>query len=147
MAELKVELPAPVSGRLPVLDELKGLALTLVVLYHAGGALVWNNYLHGDLGVDMFVILSGLGLSLGARAEGAATFFTRRLSRLIRDYNYYVHARWLHEANPRALSLILGMAAGLVLTLLASIELRRLQSRLEPLWRGAPQTRPAARDV
>lgn len=33
MAELKIELPAPVSGRLPVLDELKGLAIILVILF------------------------------------------------------------------------------------------------------------------
>jgi len=42
MAELKIELSAPVSGHLPVLDELKGLAIGLIVLYHAGGVLVWK---------------------------------------------------------------------------------------------------------
>ena len=86
MAELKIELPAPVSGRLPVLDELKGLAIILVILYHAGGVLVWNNYLHGDIGVDMFVILSGLGLALGSRYTGARDFLVRRLGRIAPTY-------------------------------------------------------------
>ena len=58
---LKLELPAPVTGRLAVLDELKGLAIILVILYHAGGVLVWSNDFHGDVGVDIFVILSGIG--------------------------------------------------------------------------------------
>jgi len=86
MAELKIELPAPVSGRLPVLDELKGLAIILVILYHAGGVLVWNNYLHGDIGVDMFVILSGLGLALGSHYKDARTFLARRYLRLMPAY-------------------------------------------------------------
>lgn len=86
MAELKIELPAPVSGHLPVLDELKGVAITLIVLYHAGGVLVWNNYLHGDLGVDIFVILSGLGLALSTHYRGAREFMTRRLWRIMPTY-------------------------------------------------------------
>jgi peptidoglycan/LPS O-acetylase OafA/YrhL len=86
MAEIKIELPAPVSGRLPVLDELKGLAIILVILYHAGGVLVWNNYLHGDIGVDMFVILSGLGLALGSHYRSAREFMTRRLLRILPPY-------------------------------------------------------------
>jgi peptidoglycan/LPS O-acetylase OafA/YrhL len=86
MTELKIELPAPVSGRLPVLDELKGLAIILIIIYHAGGVLVWNNYLHGDIGVDMFVILSGLGLALGSRYSGARGFLTRRLGRILPTY-------------------------------------------------------------
>lgn len=86
MADLRIELPGPVSGRLPVLDELKGVAILLVVLYHAGGVLVWNNYLHGDLGVDMFVILSGIGLALSASYRGAGPFLARRLWRIMPTY-------------------------------------------------------------
>jgi peptidoglycan/LPS O-acetylase OafA/YrhL len=86
MADLRIELPAPVSGRIPVLDELKGVAILLVVLYHAGGVLVWNNYLHGDLGVDMFVILSGLGLAMSAHYGGARQFLTRRIWRIMPTY-------------------------------------------------------------
>ena len=69
-----------------MLDELKGVAILLVVLYHAGGVLVWNNYLHGDLGVDIFVILSGLGLAMSSRYGGAREFLTRRLWRIMPAY-------------------------------------------------------------
>jgi len=73
-------------GRLPVLDELKGLAIILVVLYHAGGVLVWGNKLHGDVGVDIFVILSGVGLMLGSAAQDAGQFFLRRFKRIFPTY-------------------------------------------------------------
>lgn len=94
MTELKIELPARTSGRIPVLDELKGLAILLVVLYHAGGVLRWSNFLHGDLGVDIFVILSGIGLSLGAREETPATFLRRRFLRLMPAYWLVLTAYW-----------------------------------------------------
>jgi len=82
-----LSLDRPVAGRLPVLDELKGLAIVLVLLYHAGGALLWRNLLHGDLGVDIFVILSGVGLVLGSGADApAGTFLKRRLRRILPTY-------------------------------------------------------------
>jgi peptidoglycan/LPS O-acetylase OafA/YrhL len=86
MSTLKLEIAAPVTGRLPVVDELKGVAIALVVLYHAGGVLVWNNYLHGDLGVDIFVILSGVGLALSSRHESTPAFLRRRLLRIFPAY-------------------------------------------------------------
>ncbi len=82
----KVVLPAGVSGRQPVLDELKGLAIALMVLYHAGGVLGWENRLHGDIGVDMFVVLSGVGLALGSGVVSAKNFLTRRLLRIMPGY-------------------------------------------------------------
>lgn len=86
MSTLKLELPHPVSGRLEVFDELKGLAILLVVAYHFGGAIGWSNGLHGDLGVDIFVILSGAGLAFGSRYESARTFLVRRLTRIMPTY-------------------------------------------------------------
>jgi len=86
MPEIKIEIPNKVSGRLLVLDELKGLAILLVVLYHAGGVLVWQNFLHGDLGVDIFVILSGIGLALSQREELPVAFLRRRLVRIMPAY-------------------------------------------------------------
>lgn len=83
---LTLQAPVPAGGRLPVLDELKGIAIILVVLYHAGGVLTWNNHLHGDLGVDIFVILSGIGLTLGSGWPGTGTFFRRRLVRIMPAY-------------------------------------------------------------
>ncbi len=48
--------------------------------------LVWNNYLHGDIGVDMFVILSGLGLALGSRYTSAREFLVRRPGWILPTY-------------------------------------------------------------
>jgi len=86
MAELRISLPTPVSGRLPVLDELKGVAILLVILYHGGGVLGWRNTLHFDLGVDIFVVLSGIGLALSSRYRGPGEFMARRLSRIMPAY-------------------------------------------------------------
>lgn len=86
LPSLKIELPAPLSGRLPVLDELKGLAIALIVLYHAGGVLIWANRLHGDVGVDMFVVLSGMGLALGSKFTTPREFLTKRLLRIFPAY-------------------------------------------------------------
>jgi peptidoglycan/LPS O-acetylase OafA/YrhL len=99
-APLRLELPAPARGRIRVLDELKGLAIVLIILYHAGGVVAWNNSLHGDLGVDMFVILSGLGLALSSSAGGAGSFLLRRFARIFPAYwivltLFLVGGRWV----------------------------------------------------
>lgn len=87
MTALNVEVPVLPRRRLHEVDELKGLAIILVVLYHAGGVLIWNNYLHGDVGVDLFVILSGFGLTFTDRAETSfAAFMRRRLVRIMPAY-------------------------------------------------------------
>lgn len=74
------------SGRLLVLDELKGVAILLVVLYHAGGVLAWNNRIHGELGVDIFVLLSGVGLALSSSSLSVGAFLRRRLLRIFPAY-------------------------------------------------------------
>ncbi|MBI5426128.1 MAG: acyltransferase [Opitutae bacterium] len=86
--QLTLTVPGgPRAGRIAAFDELKGLAILLVVLYHAGGVLVWQNFLHGDLGVDIFVILSGAGLALGSHGdEPAGKFLARRLRRIAPAY-------------------------------------------------------------
>jgi len=94
MSEIKIELPTKVGGRLAVLDELKGLAILLVILYHAGGVLVWQNFLHGDLGVDIFVILSGVGLALSQKSEPPISFMRRRLVRIMPAYWIVLTAFW-----------------------------------------------------
>jgi peptidoglycan/LPS O-acetylase OafA/YrhL len=87
MASLRLELPAPVSGRIGTLDELRGVAILLVILYHAGGVLGLRNTAHGDVGVDMFVILSGVGLTLGSTSSGGAgRFLMRRFWRIYPAY-------------------------------------------------------------
>jgi peptidoglycan/LPS O-acetylase OafA/YrhL len=83
---LHLALPTPLTGRLPALDELKGLAIVMIILYHAGGVLAWRNLVHGDLGVDIFVILSGIGLTLSTRVESTASFLRRRFWRIYPTY-------------------------------------------------------------
>lgn len=106
---MRIALPERIDltgGRIPAFDELKGIAILLVVLYHAGGVLVWRNFLHGDLGVDIFVILSGTGLALSSHGdESAGKFLFRRLRRIAPAYwlalgayavaNYFVLERSL----------------------------------------------------
>lgn len=94
MPSLTLLAPVPSGRRLPEIDELKGLAILLVVLYHAGGTLVWQNLLHGDLGVDIFVILSGVGLALGRPCASAGEFFRRRLGRILPAYWVALTAYW-----------------------------------------------------
>jgi peptidoglycan/LPS O-acetylase OafA/YrhL len=65
-----------------------------VILYHAGGVLVWQNFLHGDLGVDIFIILSGTGLVLGSREESTASFMHRRLIRIMPAYWIVLTLYW-----------------------------------------------------
>lgn len=163
--QLNLSLPGgPRTGRIAAFDELKGLAILLVVLYHAGGVLVWRNFLHGDLGVDIFVILSGAGLALsGHRDEPAGEFLFRRLRRIAPAYwlvlgayaiaNYFVLER---PTSPLDLGLhVLGLhgwfgdAVGLsvnesfwFITLIVSLYLlylwlRRLRSSESLLLAGA----------
>jgi peptidoglycan/LPS O-acetylase OafA/YrhL len=86
MPALELKVPKIAGGRIDAIDELKGAAILLILLYHAGGTLVWQNFLHGDVGVDLFVILSGVGLALSSRAEAAGAFLRRRLLRIFPAY-------------------------------------------------------------
>jgi peptidoglycan/LPS O-acetylase OafA/YrhL len=87
MASIRLELPAPVAGRVGALDELKGVAILLVILNHVGGVLGLSPAPHGELGVDMFVILSGIGLALGPSGrESAGRFLVRRFLRIYPAY-------------------------------------------------------------
>jgi peptidoglycan/LPS O-acetylase OafA/YrhL len=86
VSPLRLSLPAPASGRIAALDELKGVAILLVVLYHAGGVLGLSDRLHLEVGVDIFVILSGIGLSLSSSEEGAGRFLLRRFLRIYPTY-------------------------------------------------------------
>lgn len=86
MTPLRLSLPTPAGGRVAALDELKGVAIILVILYHAGGVLGWNNEFHGELGVDIFVILSGMGLALSASCPGVGRYLSRRFWRIYPAY-------------------------------------------------------------
>ncbi|HEY5227223.1 MAG TPA: acyltransferase, partial [Opitutaceae bacterium] len=82
-----LELASPVKGRVLALDELKGLAILMIaVLYHAAGVLSMNDVVHGEVGVDMFVILSGIGLALGSQDGSTGRYLVRRLMRIYPAY-------------------------------------------------------------
>lgn len=71
------------AGRI---DEIKGVAITLVILYHASGVLGLKNYSHGEVGVDIFLFISGLGLAWNYRDESAWAFLCRRLLTVLPRY-------------------------------------------------------------
>lgn len=83
--ELKLQLPAA-TARLDFLDEIKGWAIFLLLLYHGGGVLVWENHLHGDLGTDLFFLVSGLALAFGSADQAPGEFVRRRLWRILPGY-------------------------------------------------------------
>jgi len=86
MASLEIKAPTIPGGRIGAIDELKGAAILLILVYHAGGVLVWQNFVHGDVGVDLFVILSGFGLALSSRTEAARSFLQRRFLSIYPTY-------------------------------------------------------------
>lgn len=78
-----------------MLDELRGLAILLILTYHIGGVTGFPNLWHGDLGVDIFVLLSGAALSFSHRpGEGAWIFLWRRLGRLLPAYWIVLTLYW-----------------------------------------------------
>lgn len=79
--------PSTGPGRVAVFDELRGLAILQVVTYHLCGVTGYPNRSHGELGVDIFVMLSGAALTLSHRPEeGAGRFLWRRLVRILPAY-------------------------------------------------------------
>lgn len=67
------------GGRFEWMTDAKGLAILAVVIYHAFIIAAASPFPHGDMGVDVFVLLSGFGLALSRRAESLGTFYLRRL--------------------------------------------------------------------
>lgn len=90
-------LPTESSGRLQVLDELRGLAILLILTYHIGGVTGFPNRMHGELGVDIFLLMSGAVLALNHNVnEGAWKFLWRRLAlRLLPAYWIVLTVYWL----------------------------------------------------
>jgi len=81
----------PVSGsrpevQFPQIDAVKGLAIILVIAYHAGGVMGWPNTLHGEVGVDLFLLVSGLLLSLHSAGMSSSQFIFKRLVRIYPAY-------------------------------------------------------------
>jgi peptidoglycan/LPS O-acetylase OafA/YrhL len=76
----------PKGVRIAAIDELKGLAIILVLLYHSGGVLGYPNVIHGEIGVDIFLILSGLALAMNSADMPLGRFIIRRFLRIYPSY-------------------------------------------------------------
>ena len=72
----------------PKFTELKGIAILLILIYHSGGVLGINNYLHGEIGVDIFLLISGSLLTLNYYTKNNLSYFfvAKRLIKIIPLY-------------------------------------------------------------
>jgi len=88
MTRFFISRPKPLAAgqRWPAVTALKGLALVLVLVYHGGGVLDLPNRLHGEVGVDIFLLVSGFLLSLTACELPARDFLRKRFFRLFPTY-------------------------------------------------------------
>jgi peptidoglycan/LPS O-acetylase OafA/YrhL len=73
-------------ARVERIDELKGVGLILVILYHSGGVLGLPNRWHGEVGVDIFLLVSGFLCALGSPAGPWTQFLRRRFLRIYPEY-------------------------------------------------------------
>lgn len=100
MSPLRLQLGPliPTGTRLPAIDELRGLAILLVVIYHICGTLHLPNTLHGEIGVDLFLIVSGFSLALSAVDQPVGQFLKRRFIRIFPAYWLALGGYlWLHH--------------------------------------------------
>ena len=74
------------EGRSASIDELKGLAILLVVLFHCTCMLRLPNFTRGHAGADIFLMLSGFALAWTLRDEGGGRFLLRRLATVLPRY-------------------------------------------------------------
>jgi peptidoglycan/LPS O-acetylase OafA/YrhL len=88
MLSLRLENPAPLplGGRIREIDELKGWAMLLVLIYHIGGVFDLPNWFHGEVGVDVFLIISGFTLTRSSQEIPWKQFLRRRLLRIYPAY-------------------------------------------------------------
>lgn len=88
MRNVRINLGPKVAAgsRIAAIDELKGVAIALVILYHCDGVLGGTNFLHGEVGVDVFLILSGFTLALSSATMPLRQFITRRFMRIYPSY-------------------------------------------------------------
>lgn len=88
MRSVRINLaPAVAAGRrIPAIDELKGLGIALILIYHCGGVLGSANVIHGEIGVDLFLILSGFALAAYSADIPLREFALRRFLRIFPSY-------------------------------------------------------------
>ncbi|MEI8395994.1 MAG: acyltransferase family protein [Rhodospirillaceae bacterium] len=83
---LKLEVSPASGGRIAAIEELKGLAILLVIAFHCTCALWLPNFTYGHSGANLFLILSGLGLAWNLKDEAAGSFLMRRLKTVMPRY-------------------------------------------------------------
>jgi peptidoglycan/LPS O-acetylase OafA/YrhL len=87
MIRFSIPRSEPAAGiRWRGVTALKGLALVFVLFYHVGGVLDWPNRMHGEVGVDIFLLISGFLLSLTATELPARDFLRKRFFRIFPAY-------------------------------------------------------------
>jgi peptidoglycan/LPS O-acetylase OafA/YrhL len=108
MRSVRINLsPRVVAGtRIAAVDELKGVGIVLILLYHCGAVVGLPNIIHGEVGVDVFLILSGFTLALSAAEMPLSRYFLRRFLRIYPSYwlalGFYIwmHYRYLGVVRP-----------------------------------------------
>lgn len=137
----KTEIPAKIrqAARIPELDGLRGIAITLVVVFHCfyfnpgpghhTTGLIRTTYVYlerffamGWTGVDLFFVLSGFligGILLDVRASPRyfKTFYLRRLYRIVPIYYAWIFVYLLLAAFSGEFLIGMRMASGLFLFL------------------------------
>ncbi len=105
-AESSHESVFPPRGHIPVLDGIRGLAILIVIFYHARNAMrpqgaideAWSALFSGGwCGVDLFFVLSGFlitGILVDSRDDARCVprFFARRVLRIFPLYYLYLFA-------------------------------------------------------
>ena len=88
MRSVRINLAPSIKAgqRIPAIDELKGLAIALILVYHCGGVLGAANVIHGEIGVDIFLILSGFALAAYSAEIPLREFALRRFLRIYPSY-------------------------------------------------------------
>lgn len=76
----------PEQAHLPAIDEIKGIAILLVVWYHISAGFGVPNTIHGEIGVDVFLIISGMVLAWRSANMPARIFLQRRFARIFPAY-------------------------------------------------------------
>lgn len=77
--------------KLEALQDLRGIAIFLVVLFHAGGIFDLTSFRHGGIGVSLFFMISGFVIAyVHAKDNGLREAFTFAKKRVARVYAPYI---------------------------------------------------------
>ena len=108
MRSVRINLsPTVFAGRrIAAVDELKGVGILLIIIYHSCGVLGAPNTIHGEIGVDIFLLLSGFTQALTSAEMPLGRFALRRFLRIYPSYwialglFIWMHYRYLGIVRP-----------------------------------------------